>query len=185
MKKMMTICFCLIICIGANAQKSVPEIKPGSIMNAMALVNGQEFPLVLTVNSLTAPLSIGWSVDGYGEGAFEMSAKAVDNATKLLNVTQPALGVTKLADDETFCILSKEAYKSLVDQKTFTYNGIKLKIKSPDDATQFKINGKDTDVSHVVSEDDKLHLWILNNAALPLIVQSTGLTTDITISEIK
>lgn len=185
MKTIMTICVCVMICFGANAQKNIPEIKAGTTMNAIAFVNGQEFPLALTINSLNAPLSIGWSVDGYGEGAFEMSTKAVDNATKILNVREPALGVTKLNDDEMFSVISKAAFKSLTEQKTFTCNDIKFKVKSPDDTTQIKINGKDVDVIHVVSDDDKLHLWILNNAALPLIVQSIGLSTDITINEIK
>ncbi|WP_316831181.1 hypothetical protein [Pedobacter aquatilis] len=184
MKKIIAICFCLSIVLGVKAQKTVPEIKAGTVMYAGAFVQGQEFPLILTIKSLTAPVSIGWSVDGYGEGAFEMSAKAFESATELLAVTQPALGVTKLSDKETFGIISKSAFKTLSDTKAFTYSGVNFKVKSPETAA-LKISGKEVDVFHVVSEDGKQELWILNNAAFPLIVQSVGQATDIAVSEIK
>ncbi|RYD80858.1 MAG: hypothetical protein EOP55_00950 [Sphingobacteriales bacterium] len=184
MKKIIAICFCLAVAVGVKAQKTVPEIKAGTVMYANAFVQGQEFPLLLTVKSITAPVSIAWSVEGYGEGAFEMSAKSVDNGTQLLAVTQPALGVTKLSDTETFGIISKAAFKTLSDTKAFTYGGINFKVKTPETAA-VKISGKEVDVFHVISEDGKQELWILNSAAFPLIVQSSGQATDITISEIK
>jgi len=184
MKKIIAICFCLATFIGVRAQKTVPEIKLGTVMYASAFVQGQEFPLVLTVKSITVPVSIGWSVEGYGEGAFEMSAKSVESGTQLLAVTQPALGVTKLSDTETFGIISKSAFKILSDTKAFTYSGVKFKVKSPETAV-LKISGKEIDAFHVISEDGKEELWILNNAAFPFIVQSVGQATDIVISEIK
>jgi len=184
MKRIIIICFCLAVFAGARAQKTVPEIKAGTTMYASAFVQGQEFPLVLTVKSITSPVSIGWSVESYGEGAFEMSAKSVESGTQLLAVTQPALGVTKLNDTETFGIISKAAFKILSDTKTFTYSGVKFKVKSPE-TTVLKISGKEIDAFHVISEDGKEELWILNNAAFPFIVQSVGQATDIVISEIK
>ncbi|RZL28202.1 MAG: hypothetical protein EOO96_21195 [Pedobacter sp.] len=184
MKKIIAVCFCLAIFVGAKAQKSIPGIKAGTVMSASAFVQGQEFPLVLTVKSITAPVSIGWAVDGYGDGAFEMSEKAVESGTQLAAVTQPALGVTKLGDTETFGIISKAAFKMLSETKAFTYGGQKFKVKSPDTGV-VKISGKEIDVFHVVSEDGKQELWIMNSAAFPFIVQSVGQATDITITEIK
>lgn len=184
MKKIIAICCFLAIGFGVKAQKFVPEIKSGSAITASANVNGQEFPLALKIISVTAPVSIGWGVDGYGEGSFEMSEKAFKAGTALAQTTQPALGVTKLADAETFCIISQAAFKSLVDTKAFKYGDATFKVKTPETAA-IKINGKDADTFHVVSEDGKLELWVLNNAAFPLIVQSIGQSTDITISEIK
>lgn len=147
-------------------------------------MNGQEFPLIFVVNSLAGPASIGWSVDGYGEGSFEISDKALESATKLAGGTQPAQGVTKLADDQTFGVLSKEAYKTLADKKTLNYNGLKFKVKA-DDANPMKINGKEADVTHVVTEDGKLQLWILNQPAFPFIVQTAGMPIDFVVTEIK
>jgi len=113
-----------------------------------------------------------------------MNAKSINEGTQFINASRPALGVTKLADNETFNLLSKAAYKSLSDTKAFTYGGVKFKVKTPD-SDSLQINGKDTDVFHVVSEDGKTELWVLNGAVLPLIVKSIGLPTDITVSEIK
>ncbi|MDN3587095.1 hypothetical protein QWY86_10475 [Pedobacter aquatilis] len=168
----------------ANAQKFVPEIKTGSQITATAIVGGQEFPLALKIVSATAPYSIGWGVDGYGEGSFEMSEKAFSNGTELLQVSQPALGVTKLSDAQTFIVISKDAFKTLVDKKSFTYGGQNFKIKTPASAA-IKLNGKEVDVFHVANDNASQELWILNNPAFPLIIQSTGQATDIVMSEIK
>ena len=184
MKPFLLSLLCVCIFFTANAQKKLPEIKLGTVMYATALVNGSEFPVVLSIKSLSAPLSIGWSVDGYGEGSFEMSTTAVENATNLSSSGQPALGVTKLNDNETFGIISKASYKSLAETKAFTYSGLKYKTKT-DDSTPFKFGDQEIDVTHVISEDGKTELWILNNPTLPLILRSVGLETDISISEIK
>ena len=48
-----------------------------------------------------------------------------------------------------------------------------------------KIGGKEVDATHVVSEEGKVELWVLNNAAFPFILQSAGLPTDIVVSAIK
>jgi hypothetical protein len=184
MKKIIMICLCLTIGSVVMAQKVVPEIKAGSTLQATGSSNGRDFSLMLTVKSIVAPVSIGWSVDGYGEGAFEMSAKAVDEGTQFLRVSQPGLGVTKTADNETFNLISKTAYKSLSESKGFTYGGKKYSLKITD-SSALQINGKDTDVFHVASEDGQVELWILKGATLPLVVKSVGLSTDIAISGIK
>lgn len=184
MKTLLFSLLCICVLSTANAQKTLPEIKAGTVMYASAFVNGSEFPLELSIKNLSAPLSIGWSVEGYGEGSFEMSEKAVESAANLSSTGQPALGVTKLNDNETFGIISKAAYKTLAETKTFIYGGSTYKIKT-DDANPLKLSGKEIDVTHVSSEDGKIELWILNNPSLPLILQSSGLETDISISEIK
>lgn len=162
----------------------MPEIKVGTNMYATAYVQGQEFPLGLKIISLSGPFSIGWAVDGYGEGAFEMTDKALENGNQFSSPTQPALGVTKLADAETFMVISKTAYKSLVDNKSFSYGGYKFVPAAA--ATALKISGKEIDAVHVTSEGNtKIELWILNNPSLPLILQSSGLSTDISVNEIK
>ncbi|MET1054417.1 MAG: hypothetical protein ABWY16_03830 [Pedobacter sp.] len=184
MKALLLSLLCVCLLTTANAQKTLPEIKAGTVMYASAFVNGSEFPLALSIKSLSAPFSIGWAVDGYGEGSFEMSVKAVESAANLSAAGQPALGVTKLNDNETFGIISKAAYKTLSDTKTFTYSGTTYKIKT-DDTNLLKLGGKEADATHVISADGKIELWILNNPSIPLILQSSGLETDISISEIK
>jgi len=153
-------------------------------MYASAFVGGSEYPLELSIKSLSAPFSIGWAVDGYGEGSFEMSDKALADATGLSATGQPSLGVTKLSDNETFGVISRAAYKNLAETKTFSYGGLTYTVKTPDDSP-LKLAGKEVDATHVISDKGKIELWILNNPSFPIILQSSGLDTDISISEIK
>jgi hypothetical protein len=183
MKKIILSLFCLSFSINLLAQKTLPGIKAGTIMIASAFVQGQEYPLIITVKSLTAPIVLAWSVDGYGDGTFEMSEKAMQSGTALF-LGQPGTGATKLGDSETYCLISKAAFKFLTDNKTFTYNGIKFKVKASD-TTPMKYGGKEADVIQVISEDGKMQLWILNNPNLPFIVQTAGLPIDILINDIK
>ncbi|MFD0942051.1 hypothetical protein [Pedobacter boryungensis] len=183
MKKIILSLLCLGISINLLAQKTLPEIKVGTTMTASAFVQGQEFPLIMTVKSLTAPVILAWSVDGYGDGTFEISEKGMQNGTALF-VGQPGTGATKLSDIETYSLISKAAFKTLTDTKGFTYNGMKFKVKASD-STPMKFGGKEADVVQVISEDNKVQLWILNNPNLPFIVQTAGLPIDILVNDIK
>ncbi len=184
MKKIILTLIAFAFSVNLYAQKILPELKNGSVLTCSAYVSGQEFPLLLTIKSTTGPVSIAWAVDGYGEGTFEMTTKALESATKLAAVSQPALGATKLSDEETFAIVSKAAYKSFVDKKVLTYSGMNFKVKSPD-SNPMKLGGKEVDAAHVVSEDGKIELWILNNPNFPFILQSAGLATDIVVVAVK
>ena len=184
MKKITFTLIAIVLSLTVYAQKVLPEIKSGTTIMSIAIVQGQQIPLFLTINSITDGISLGWAVEGYGDGSFKMSAKAVENGNKMFMTTQPALGETKLADDETFGFISRSSFKSLSESKSFNYNGIKFKLKTST-STVPKINGKEADAINVVSEDGKYEFWVLNNPSLPLIIQSSGLTPDIIISEIK
>ena len=167
----------------AAAQKYSPEIKAGTILNASVFVQGQAYPLLFTIKSVTAPVTLAWSVEGYGDGAFEINQKALESGNTLFTA-QPGMNTTtKLGDSETYGLISKAAYKSLVDTKGFTYNDIKFKVKTT--ATPMKMGDKELDATHVTSEDGKLELWILNNQQLPLIVQSAGLPLDFLVNSFK
>jgi len=183
MKKIFLTLLSLSLFVTVYAQKTLPEIKAGTIIGGSAYTQGQELPLVLTLKSLKDPFSMEWSVDGYGDGTFEMTNKALESGTQMYAQT-PGLGLTKLADTETFGLISRAAYKTFIDSKTLTYSGVKFKSKTSD-SKPMKISGKEIDLSHLISEDGKIELWILNNPQFPLLLQSTGLPIDITMTEIK
>lgn len=166
-----------------NAQKINHEIKEGTSLMASAFVQGQEVPLLLTVKKVGKPFSLAWSVEGYGDGVFEMTENAIAKGTQMAMPTQPASGVTKLDDTETFGLLSKASFKSLVDSKEFTLNGIKFKVKAT--ATAFKLGDKEVDVFNVISAEGKAEMWILNNANFPMVLQTAQMPIDITVHEIK
>lgn len=176
--------FCLAMVSFAKAQKFKPEIKEGTVFNCAANVNGQEFPLVLTVKNLTDPIAIAWSVEGYGDGTFEISKTSLATATKLAVVTQPATGTTKVTEGETFGFISQSAFKDLKDKGEFVYSDLKFKLVNPDDKP-FKLGDQEVDALHAISEDKKVDVWVLNDSKMPLLLQTIGASTDITIKEIK
>lgn len=184
MKRIFLSLLCLSFSVSLFAQKLLPEIKDGTKMYASAMYQGQEIPVFYTIKSAKAPVSITWSVEGYGDGEFVMSEKALAGATTLF-ASQPQPGdAKKLADSETYGLISKAAYKSLIDTKALTYSGIKFKVTSPD-PNPIKLGGKEIDAIRITSEDGKMGLWILNNPDIPLILQTAGMPIDIVVTEIK
>lgn len=183
MKKIFLTFIGLCLTIVVFAQKLSPTIKEGTVISSSAFVQGQEFPLMLKIKSVGTPFVMEWAVEGYGDGTFEMTSNAVAKGNRLFTPTQPSLGATKLADDETFGMISKESYKNLVDKKELTLSGINFKIKPV--ATAMKFGDKELDVTHLVGADGKLELWILNNENFPLILQTAGMPTDIIVLDIK
>lgn len=165
------------------AQKLNPVIKDGTTMNANVFVQGQAYPLMLTIKSVKAPVSLAWSVEGYGDGEFVMNEKAMESGSAFF-LNQPDLGTTKLGDSETYGLISKNAFKSLTENKTFTYNKIKFNLKTPD-PNPVMIGGKEVDALRVSSEDKKLELWILNNPDFPFILQTAGMPFDTAVIDIK
>ena len=182
MKKIIFTLLSLGFFVVASAQKVLPEIKLGTTLSAVAYVQGQQFPLVMVVKSVTAPVILSWSVDGFGEGSFEINEKGLQSGTTMF-AGQPSPGSTKLGDTETYGLISKAAFKSLVDNKTFAYNGKQFKLVTPD-TKPMKLSGKEIDALHVIN-DEKVELWILNNANFPLVLQTAGMPIDIVISDIK
>ncbi len=182
MKKIFLTLLSLSLFTIAFAQKTIPEIKDGTKIMASVFVSGQELPVVFTAKSTKVPVVFGWSVDGYGDGEFVITEKALENGTSMY-ISQPGLGTTKLSDTETYGLISKAAYKTLVETKGFTYNNMKFKVKA--DAPVMKIGGKEIDATAVSTEDGKMQLWILNNPNLPFILQTAGMPLDLVVTEIK
>jgi hypothetical protein len=183
MKKLLFTCCLLLLTSLAFAQKKMPELKEGTLINSVVLIEGQEIPLQIFIKKLNNPFTLTWEVSGFGSGSFEMSDKALESATKMFVTTQPDLGVTKLQDDETFLLISKKAFQAFVNEKEFIYSG--LKFKQSTNPKSIKIGGQEIDAFHVVSNQGNIELWVLNNPNFPLILQSTGLDADIVMQEIK
>lgn len=171
--------FCVLlltVClnVSAFAQKYLPQIKAGTVLNYTAYHKafGQDVPLTLTVLSIAAPIQLKFFVPQLGSGIFEMSAKAIENGKKIA-IKEPAMDdVTKLKDDETLAFLSKNTFKNLTTNKTFELNGQTFTVSA--DATPFKINDKEADVFYAATANGKTKLWILNNPNFPLICKLTG-----------
>lgn len=168
--------FALIFCINAAtfAQKYVPQIKTGTVFNfsAYSKAFGQDVPLTLTVLSITAPFQLKFNVPQLGIGTFEMSAKAMESGKKMAFKEPEIDGVTKLKDDETLAVLSKNTFTNLTTNKTFELNGQTFNVTA--DTSPYKINDKEADVFYAVTANGKTKLWILNNPDFPLICKLEG-----------
>lgn len=187
MKKILLFAFFLALYTGAFAQKYVPVIKEGSVItyDAYSVALGQHIPLVLTIKSLGDPVKIQWDVEGYGTGSFEIPAKAMESATRLIIKQPDPDGVTKMKDNETLIVLSKMVFNAMIKDKTFELNSQKFTVAS--DTTTYKINNKPADVYHAVSDNGKSEVWVLNNPGFPLIYRGKSVTrgVDFTLTGVK
>jgi hypothetical protein len=166
----------LLFCLTATAfaQKYVPQIKNGTVLNysAHSRAFGQDIPLTLTLASITAPVQMKYSVPQLGNGVFEMSAKAMESGKKMAIKEPSTNSVTKLKDDETLAVLSKNTFTNLTTNKTFELNGQTFTVTA--DTTVYKINDKEADVFYAVTANGKTKLWILNNPDFPLVCKLQG-----------
>jgi hypothetical protein len=187
MKKLIVFAFFASFYSAVFAQKYVPVIKEGTVLNydGFSKALGQHIPLILTIKSLGDPLKIQWYVDGYGTGSFEIPAMALDSGKKLVIKQPDPDGVTKMKNDETLIVISKATFGSLVKNNAFELNGQKFTVSS--DTTTYKINDKIADVLHAVGENGKSELWVVNNPDFPLVYKAKSVTrgVDFTLTGIK
>jgi hypothetical protein len=170
-----------------NAQKYIPAIKAGTVMNYEAYLRnaGQHIPITLTVKSIGDPTNIQWFVDGLGTGVFEVAGKAQESGTKLV-IREPAGGeTTKLHDDETFVTVSKAVFTNMAANQPFELNGMKFTVIA--DTTVYKINDKVAPILHAIGSNKKSELWVLNNPDFPLICGEVMISKgiDLTLLSIK
>ncbi len=171
MKKLSLIIFALVLGTTVFAQKFVPAINGSSVINYTFTQNdGQPIPLTLTITSLGAPTKMDWSIDGYGTGTYEMSAKALESGKGMAITTPEPDVLTKLPDYKTVACISKAAFSDLVKNQTFEYDDLKFSVTKTDEA--FTLNDKPLDVFHAVATNGKGELWILNNPDFPLICKT-------------
>ena len=182
MRKFLTICLLLSGITTAFAQKIVPEIKDGTSVLLTVFIQGNDVPVYLTLNKVATAPAINWSVDGYGDGTIQLTEKGLNTGNAFFN-GQPAAGTTNLSDNETWSVLSKSAFKSLVDNKSFEYGGTKFKIK--EGAKPFSLDGKEVDAFTVESENGSVRLCVLNNPTFPLLLETSGLSIDTMVQAIK
>ena len=188
MKKIIAFAFFAALYSVAFAQKYIPVIKQGTVINydAYSVGLGQHIPLVLTVKSLGDPVVLQWDVEGYGTGTFEIPAKAMQTGTKLVFKQPNPDGVTKLKDNETIIVLSQSIFNGLVKDKAFELSG--QQFTTVTDTTTYTLNNKPADVLHAKTANGKNEIWVLNNPGFPLIYRgksNAGSGIDITLTGVK
>jgi hypothetical protein len=174
MKKVCVLIIALVLSNALFAQKFVPAVGVGSVLNynIIATASGQEISLTLSIISLNDPMKIKWDLPGLGTGSFLIPIKALETGTKM-RLEEPAANENTLfKDNETIMFISKSVFSDLTQKQAFTFNKINFIVKPS--ATPFQINDKEADVIHAATANGKIEIWILNNPGFPVICKLTG-----------
>jgi len=179
----------LFVAAASFAQdKFSPALKQGTKLNYAAMVNGQNFSCVFSLDSLTAGyVKIGWSVDGFGSGGWVMKSKSLESGNRGF-WSQPTPGMVEdLADDQVTLLFSKAQWEMLQKDKKINFDQQTYTVKTPTEQQQFKISGKAVDAYYLESSNGSTHIWILNNAAIPLLLKIEGNTlgADLTLNSVE
>lgn len=182
MKKLLLLCLVLTLSAAVYAQKYKPVIKNNSTLNykAVSRATGQPAVITLTLVNIAAPVKIKWAIPYVGTGFFEMSAASMQSAVKTIAKEPDPDEVTKIDDDKTLIVISKDSFNSLVNTKTFKLNNYTFNVQP--DTSNYKINDKPADVFYAVSTRGSREIWILNNPDFPLICCAKRVTPYIDFS---
>ena len=110
------------------------------------------------------PLSYGWQGDTLlvqcKQTTYCLPRSVVDGATTFCWLTPQADGTVYHDVQGTFCFVSRQAYRQLLQTGHFVYDGI----------TWRKI-GEDANSIHVRADIDYTEMWISTNGDLPLVIE--------------
>jgi c-di-AMP phosphodiesterase-like protein len=187
MKKLSVFLILFFTAFYAFAQKYVPQIKAGTILTykAESRNTGSSAAVTLTVINLGDPVKIKWEIPFVGKGFYTMHAKSIQNASQTIAKEPDPDIITELDTNQTLILLSKDAYKSMTDNKTFVLNGYTFNVQ-PDTST-FTINNKVARVTFATTQRGHREIWILDNPDFPIICKAHKVTPyiDFWLTEIK
>jgi hypothetical protein len=186
MKKISCVLVLAVISFTASAQKIVPVIKQGTSINYTFNLHGQQSAFEIIVKNLADTVTLNWRIRGLAGGTYILTPTAVKSANKL-NFAQPVPNAKiVLPSDQTFCMISKDAFNDLVKKHLFVYDNTTYNLN--DDTSQSLAMGdQQLDVLHVAAQDETTEMWILNDPDFPLICKIKGnpLGIDIKVNSIK
>lgn len=92
-----------------------------------------------------------------------------------MNFVQPVANVTvTLPSDQTFMMISKNAFKDLSEKRRFEYDNTIYVLKGDTTESPVTPGGKPLDVLHVVALNETTQFWILNSPDFPFICKIAG-----------
>jgi hypothetical protein len=165
-----------ITLFAANAQTAkLKEIKQGTILQLDASTQGQIYPLVLTVTSISSDeLVFSYDIMGSMTGKF-INGKGNFEKGVRFNWDEPITGEERrVPDDQTILVFSRTVLKDLKTNKKCTFNDQALVLKDQQAGKELAIGGTLIDIVYAESEDGNTKYWILNNDAYPVLMKLTG-----------
>ena len=173
---MKTILLLSLAALGAGpgrAQALKPVVGVGTTFGYTFDLHGQHAPFELAIAGATDTLKLTWRIRGLAGGGYAVSPTAWQQADALY-VAQPLPAQTvRLPDSQTFLMLSKSAFATLLARHRFVYNNTVYDLRDDTAAHPLLLGGQPLDVVHAVAQDDPTELWILRNATFPVICQIT------------
>lgn len=188
MKKIL-LALCLFVAVTTFAQdKYMPVIKQGTKLSYSAMYNGQTFPCTFSIDSVaTGYVKVGWTVEGFGSGTWVMKSKSLESGSRGY-WDQPSPGTQQdMTDDQTVLLFSKAQWDMLQKEKKVNFDQQTFTVKTPAEQQQLKISGKPVDAYYLESANGATRIWILNNAASPVLLKIEGNTlgADLTINSVE
>lgn len=160
--------------VAAKAQMLKPVIKAGTTFYYTFELNGQHASFEISIKKFMDTLTMGWKIRGLANGLYIITPAAWQNAD-MLYFAQPELFSTiKLKDNETYLMLSKNAFHNLLTKKSFIYNNTVYTLANDLKTNAFKLGNDTLDVIHITAKNETTELWILNNPDFPMICQIKG-----------
>lgn len=106
------------------------------------------------------------------ERTYAMSSTAMDSGDSLSLLMPEDGNHIKLEDNETFALISRNAYRNLKDSGVFRYDGVEYELLDKDSrcALGALLHARD---------EEGAEIWILDNAFCPLIWRMTGNSLEI------
>jgi hypothetical protein len=187
MSKNLLVVLLMIIGMRAAGQVASPEIKKGTIINYNFHLHGQSARFTLSFENVTDSLKLKWGIRYLAGGTYIITPKAWQGADGLNWVQPEASKVVQLPDNQTFCMLSKNAFHELVTNHRFTYNNTVYNFINDAKTNPVMMGGLQVDAVHVIAEGDTTEFWILNNPSFPLLckVKDNPLGIDIDLISVK
>ena len=176
MKKIFLVAFYLVIVLTVNAQSAkISEVKQGTTVQVEFYAQGQIYPMVLKVATLSADeLVFSYDFMGSVMGKFFNNKANLDKGQRF-NWEEPVNGEErKVSDDQTLMVISRTAFKELKENKKSSYNKQVLLRKEIPEGQELSSGGTQIDVIYAESENGSTKYWILNNDAYPLLLKLSG-----------
>lgn len=146
-----------------HGYSQAPVVKQGTTLKYIFSLHGQTVPIEFSVLHLTDTLVLGWKIRGLAGGTYMMVPAALQHAVKM-NFIQPSPDAAiNLKDDETFMIISTDAFRKLEKEHAFVY-----------DNTVYNLKEREGNMLHVTAKDETTEWWILNNPDFPLVCRIKG-----------
>jgi len=170
MKKISAVILLSIFCLKGWAQTPV-IIKDGTTLQFNFDLHGQHAAFEIEVGHAADTLALNWKIRGLAGGTYLISPAALNNGTHL-NFAQPEpFKKVQLAADETFCMISKNAFKDLKSRHQFVYDHTTYILKDDVKENPVMLENQSLNVLHVTAQDETTEFWILDNLDFPFICQ--------------